>query len=381
MRIRDGVDLVRAGAVLVGAGARLAWRRRRRGSVPASLGGVTPAWLEGVVAATTPGARVELVRPIDVDAGTTMRARLLVGIAGVPDPPATLFLKLAPPDLATAAFVHAMGLGEQEVRFYRELAPRLDGLVPRAWGTAWDAATGRFALLLADLADEGCELPSVASRPASLADAEAMMVALATLHVAGWDAAPPAWLRTPTRHRRLHLERALARLVVARAARRHADWLPPEIRGVLPRLLGARDQMETAWATGPLTVIHGDAHAGNTFRRPDGRTGLLDWQVVQLGQGMRDVTYFLCNSLPVETRRRHERDLVRRYLAELRAHGVTPIPFEAAWAQHRRHAVYAWIAATFTAGAARLQPEDVVRAGVERTSAAVLDLESLGALG
>ena len=60
--------------------------------------------------------------------------------------------------------------------------------------------------------------------------------------------------------------------------------------------------LEALWARPPLTLIHGDAHAGNLFF--DGpEVGFLDWQVVQRGQGMRDVSYFLGNSLSVQTRR------------------------------------------------------------------------------
>jgi hypothetical protein len=51
-----------------------------------------------------------------------------------------------------------------------------------------------------------------------------------------------------------------------------------------------------------------------------------------------------------------------------------------AWEQYRLHALYAWIAAVVTAAAATLQGEAIVRAGLERSSAAVMDLDSLGAL-
>ena len=137
--------------------------------------------------------------------------------------------------------------------------------------------------------------------------------------------------------------------------------------------------LEALWTRPPLTLIHGDAHVGNLFF--DGpEVGFLDWQVVQRGQGMRDVGYFLANSLAVETRREHDEALIRVYLAALAEAGVPPVPFSVAWEQYRLHALYAWIAAVVTAAAATLQGEAIVRAGLERSSAAVMDLDSLGAL-
>lgn len=376
-RLRDQTDLLRSAGVLAWTAARLAGARLRAGTVPASIDAVTAGWLESVVRETTPGARIERITRTSADAGTTTRVRFAVASTGLPGTPEALFLKIAPPDLATACFVDAMRLGEEEVRFYAEMAPALGSLVPHAFGARFDPTTRRFAIVLEDLAARGCDLPSVASRPATLADAESMMRALAALHATWWDRPVPAWLRTPTRHRRLFLERTLTRSVATRAAARHASILPDEIRRAVPRILDVRDDLEAAWADAPLTVIHGDAHAGNTFRRPDGTTGLLDWQVVQQGQGMRDVSYYLCNSLPTETRRAHERALIDRYREALAARDVVAPSADAAWRQHRLHAAYAWIAAVFTAGVGGLQPRPVVEAGLARTTAALIDLDSL----
>jgi len=54
--------------------------------------------------------------------------------------------------------------------------------------------------------------------------------------------------------------------------------------------------------------------------------------------------------------------------------------FDAAWEQHRLHALYTWIGAVVTAAAATLHAERIVRAGLARARTAVMDLDSLGAL-
>jgi hypothetical protein len=79
-------------------------------------------------------------------------------------------------------------------------------------------------------------------------------------------------------------------------------------------------------------------------------------------------------------RRAHERELIRTYLAALAELGVHAPGFDFAWRQYRLHALYAWIAAAVTAAAATFQSEPIVRAGLTRTSTAVVDLESLEAL-
>jgi hypothetical protein len=103
--------------------------------------------------------------------------------------------------------------------------------------------------------------------------------------------------------------------------------------------------------------------------------------VVQRGQGMRDVSYFLANSIPTELRRQHERDLIALYLATLGECGVIPPAFAVAWEQHRAHVWYAFIGAAVTAAAATLQSEAIVRAGLSRSATAVLDLDSAALLG
>jgi aminoglycoside phosphotransferase (APT) family kinase protein len=155
--------------------------------------------------------------------------------------------------------------------------------------------------------------------------------------------------------------------------------VPPALRAAAGRIVAARPRLEGAWARGPHTLLHGDAHVGNMYLLPDA-VGLLDWQVVQCGQGMRDVTYFLVTSVPTAVRRAHERALIGAYLATLRTQGVDAPAADEAWAQYRLHALYAWIATLVTTAAATLQADHIARAGLARASAAVTDLESVAAL-
>jgi hypothetical protein len=79
-------------------------------------------------------------------------------------------------------------------------------------------------------------------------------------------------------------------------------------------------------ATRPRTLLHGDAHVGNTYRLPDGQRGYLDLQLAARGFCMHDVSYAIVTSLNVDDRRAHERDLIAGYRRRLVDLGVGAPP-------------------------------------------------------
>jgi hypothetical protein len=361
------------------------WSRATDG-VPARIADVTPAWLTSALQQGLPGCRVRALERLSENVGTTDRARVRVVYDRGDDhgttPPDTLFVKLAPALTSTRLFVNLMQLGRTEVEFYRRVAADVAIDVPRAFHAASAGPAQRFALVLEDLGARGARFTDVAGT-LSLADAEQVMRSLARLHAGFWDSprlrTDLAWLRSREHNPRYRLERFLCAATLPRGVRRFGDLVPAPLMALVPRLIAARDALEDTWAEGPLTVVHGDAHAGNLYFLP-GEVGLLDWQVVQRCQGMRDVSYFLANSIPIELRRQHERDLIALYLATLGERGVPPPAFPVAWEQHRAHVWYAFIGAAVTAAAATLQSEAIVRAGLSRSAAAVVDLDSAALL-
>jgi aminoglycoside phosphotransferase (APT) family kinase protein len=353
--------------------------------IPGAIDAVDASWLTRALQPAFPGVCVDDVEQLDGHAGTTARARLRLTCRGAgagPPPPASVFVKLPPPDLKTALFGGLMRLGATEVRFYREIAPCLPIDVPRAYHAAIGRNGQRFVLVLEDLAARSVEFAD-ASRPASADRARAIVGELARLHATFWDSprlrGDLAWLRSPDDNPNLPVERIVCAAGAGRALSRFGELIPEPVRAAVPRIIRARNRLEAAWARGPLTLIHGDSHIGNLYFHGGG-VGLLDWQVAQRGQGMRDTAYFLINSLPTDTRRAHERDLIGRYLQTLRACGAAGPSFADAWQQYRLHAFYAWIAAAVTAAAVTLQEMPIVRAGLARASAAVVDLDALEAL-
>ena len=126
--------------------------------------------------------------------------------------------------------------------------------------------------------------------------------------------------------------------------------LPANMRDTAHLIHENRELLEADWVEGPLTLIHGDAHVGNMYFQ-NGRAGLLDWQVVAICQGMRDVSYFMVNSLDTDLRRTHERSLLELYATTLRDNGVKDADLAPTtlWERYRSHALYTWIATSVTA--------------------------------
>ncbi len=135
----------------------------------------------------------------------------------------------------------------------------------------------------------------------------------------------------------------------------------------------------TLFNEGEKTLIHGDSHMGNLFV-DEGRTGFYDWAVSSRSPGMRDVAYFLCNSIPTEVRRAEEASLLARYRAGL-AHAGVGLDDAVQDAQYRLFSVYSWVSAATTASmGSRWQPVDVGRRAMDRTTQAIADLEVLALL-
>jgi aminoglycoside phosphotransferase (APT) family kinase protein len=69
------------------------------------------------------------------------------------------------------------------------------------------------------------------------------------------------------------------------------------------------------------SLIHGDAHTGNTFTLSDGSIGFLDWQLYDIGSPFQDLAYLVVGSLSIEDRRAHEVEILDEYLEKLAEHG------------------------------------------------------------
>jgi aminoglycoside phosphotransferase (APT) family kinase protein len=340
-------------------------------AVPVEVTDVTAAWLSAALATT-----VRDVEVLAAHSGTTGRARLGLRYERDEGQPASVFVKLAPFDERQRRFVDAVGLGVAEARFYRDVAATVPVRVPYVWHAAVDGS--RYVMVLEDLVAAQARFP----RPddGDLDEFVGRLVdELARLHAQFW-AAPElavgslAFVGDGTR-----LAFGAGGSFVGHAVERFAAELPPVFAELGARYVADAPAIAALWDLEPRTLAHGDAHLGNLFI-DGGRPGFFDWAMVMPRAGMWDVAYVLCGSVPRGVRRAHETEWIRRYCTGLAGAGVKLDEAEA-WEQYRLFALYAWVSATSTAGVGtRFQRADIARGGMVRATAAVDDLDSLGAL-
>jgi hypothetical protein len=304
--------------------------------LPATPDDIGPGWLTEVLAPRHPGLVVDAVEVVEVHEVTNTHARLRLDHDGGTAAPDLLFCKLPPLDPGRRETIARTGMGRREALFYASLAPLLDVRVPDAHAALHDERDGSFVLLLEDLTSSGC---TVSDGPTGVApDAAAgALEDLAAMHVRFEDparrAAEAPWVQ-PTGP---GSDYAVGMLQYG--LDHHRDRLGDDFAAVAEVYIDRRHALHEVWHDGPLTVIHGDPHIGNVFD-DHGRTGFLDWGIVNVGAAMRDVGYFLTMALTVDDRRRHERDLLRHYLDARAAAGRATLGFDEAWRQHRLQAAY-----------------------------------------
>ena len=105
---------------------------------------------------------------------------------------------------------------------------------------------------------------------------------------------------------------------------------------------------------------------------------MIDFQGSHWSKGMRDVQYFLTNSMRPELLAEHERGLVAGYCQE-RARLGAPLGTDEAWEQYRGFSFQTLMTAVVSLGLGSFTDSDaVMRAMLERSVAAVrrLDFEA-----
>ncbi len=275
---------------------------------------------------------------------------------------------------------------ETECRFYREIRPLLAIEAPTFFAASFDPDSGQFGLVLEDLTARGASFPD-ATAEISLDEVRSLIEHLATIHARFWGSPALerdlAWMATPSRG---GMEEIFAQVL-------------PIIEGLLESEPWRRDIFETigrpiadlhadmvhvaatALENGPRTLLHGDTHIGNSYRLGEGRMGWLDFQLAHRGCYSRDLTYIITTALPIESRRRYERELIDFYLGEIRRRGVsTPPSREEAWLLHRRSTLWGLVIGWLICPTANYGYE-ITAENLRRLAQAIIDLEAIDAAG
>jgi len=268
----------------------------------------------------------------------TLQLHFAEGTAG--DLPDRVVCKLAlGADTVMAAFY------ENEVQVYTHLRPDLLIEAPRSLGALYDSKSAQFVLMLEDLSQRGAHFPNV-TQDVPLTAVQALLDTLATLHASHWEsarfAADLAWLQSHLKGRVAHLMNELAPPLIQREIDTQAfkRELVQRLRSTGPGLLASVQRLQRHQARLAQTLLHGDAHLGNTYLLPRGKAGLLDWQLCVRGYCMHDVSYLIATGLPIALRREHERSLLRRYRERLAALGIDAPSAGEIWDEYRRAMVW-----------------------------------------
>lgn len=351
---------------------------------------LTPAFLTGLVADMYPGVAVEAVDVVQVrnygdadpefSVSTSAQVRLKVtyGGTGHESLPTELLAKMSFPERIGAANPELDPFFRNEVAFYRHIRPGLDIDAPLGMGGYFDPASRRYILLMEDLTPRKPHINTMMDR-GNVAGVEAAMDTFAKLHASHWNnprfRTDLAWVPDLVES---EIESLFDGIIPAHI---HKEIERERFKREFAEELGLTEYQMYAGikavkrhqATLPQTFLHGDAHFNNSYRLPDGAVGLYDWQISAKGFLTHDICYYIQTALPVEMRRKHERELLAFYRSRLCSHGVADAPSdETIWYEYRLSLLYGFYYGWMTAPRENYSWEVIV-IGNHRTKVACMD--------
>jgi hypothetical protein len=347
-------------------------------AIPAAWGDVTAEWMTAAMERAHPHVKVEQVALLLADDGTNRRARFGLQYAAGTGPE-TVFVKAEAP---AHREVHARNgnLFNESDLYSSGVTLPVDH--PRPYHVIIDRPGLDYVIVMEDLARRSAD-PRDATRPMTPEQVGNGVRGLARLHARFWNfsaATRPelAWVQTwePTEGFQSGLRRR-----VPTGLERAGDTLPAALAhydgdGVVDLWV----RFVSSLTNGPVTLLHGDAHIGNTYVLPDDDVGFLDWEVVRRGNWSHDVGYFVMGALTTEDRRASQEALVDRYLADLDVPGDQRPTREEAWLRYRASAAYGLAIWLSTLGTDGWQRREVSLALAQRYAHAFVELDTLGAL-
>ncbi len=294
-----------------------------------------------VEAARTVTVREVTPQPVPSISSNCVNQVLSVVHDAGPALPDSLFVKVPMPQLVTRWFFSVINSWELESQFFRTVAPSLPFRTPVTYATQWRRS--RFYLVQENLRDDPSVTlfvnPDMAQGP-SLDRVHACLDTFARLHAhyAGRSAAEREALLPLRLHPFLSpdmgaIAKNLNRLALDPCLKKHPGVIPDHLVATYRRTIAHWPAMLDFWFSEPLTLLHGDSHLGNFFVDGDSM-GMLDWQGAHWGKGIRDVQYFLIDSLPEPVLAANEKALVDYYIAR-RAHYGSVIDPGTTWEAYR----------------------------------------------
>jgi hypothetical protein len=306
---------------------------------------MTADWFESVLSRSgvLGGVAVDAVELEPVGGGVIARmVRATLAYSGdAPDAPPSVIVKYPTDDPGSLGVAKAMGLYEQEVWFYRDIAPLLPDMSIPACYLAEVQEGARFTLVLEDFG--GRTKPGDTFAGSTLQECSDTLDQLVRFQAPLWNSPAVAkldWIADPARtHGVFDLFSQGLPVLLAR----FGDGLAAEHVKLFEAVMPKAGEWARSWSA-PAVVQHGDFRNENTLlaMTPDAPpVTVIDFQTVRLAPPGLDPAHFLCSSLATDTRREAERDLIAEYHGKLVAAGVEAFDSEACWDNYRAGALYA----------------------------------------
>lgn len=320
-----------------------------------SIDELTPAWFTDALRETgslAPGSEVVRVDARRFGVGgqlaTVIRAELEYSQPNVG--PGSVIVKQPSVDEGSRQMGIGLGMYLSEIRFYEDVAQRVDITVPRRHWSGLDPQSGRFTLVIEDLS--GRAEPGDMLAGATDEQIRAVLAEVVKLQAPLWNdpwILGQEWMTDLTASRMLF--GAVPHLIEP-FIERFGDRLSTEdldlIRAVGPH---SPEAVDLIWSP-PFVVGHGDFRLDDMIFGHPGEAPpvcLVDWQTCGIATPGLDVAVFLSTCVDIERRRSQEQDLLGAWVDGLAAAGVADFGFEAACASYRAASLYPLLMCVATA--------------------------------
>lgn len=352
--------------------------------LPTSFELISDEWLTRTVCRKVSGAQVTSHSLDAPDEGTSNRRRIFLHYNDVGQKaalPASVFCK-ATQSLQSRFILGLNDVAEAEVTFYNHVRPLLDIEAPKGIFANIDRESLNSIVILEDM--KGCAAFCDERTEITLARARSQMRLLARVHGTFQD--KPALRPVLDRFQTFvefydKTEAAVGWNACQRRglqAARHL--LPAKLAARIDDIGGLTERAFLSHARLPVTLLHSDVHLKNWYVAADGEMGLMDWQVLTQGNGIRDLAYAIATALTVEDRRAWEMDLIRYYLEHLKQEAGAAPSFDDALTLYRQQLFCALAMWTTTLappeGAPAMQPPETALKFIDRMGHAIDDLDA-----
>lgn len=262
--------------------------------------------------------------------------------------PASVIVKIPSGDASSRQLGLALGAYEAEVRFYREVLPRVEVRAPRLfWGDV-EERSGRFTLVLEDLSTSW-EVGNMLAG-GTVAQAQAALAQLVKLQSPLWNDPGLGTMNWLSSRDRVQAFFDVVEPALPAFRERFGSRLSSEHMALVERLAPkAGAYPARAWHE-PLVVVHSDYRLDNLLFRDHGGGGdggveaaVLDWQSVRVGPPLIDAGIYLATCLSRELRQAHQDDLLAGYHEGLQRAGVTGFSLADVHESFRQASLYSFL--------------------------------------